>query len=205
MKHNFFGLYLTFQTLFTNFGFFIQTLWINFAENFTFDQENDEDSEVSPGFLGKGKCKTAKRKSWRKKCYLEMDLLHILWNQLEKKKFMKHFAGYSATQVDHFFNKIQEHLIRHKETKQHARNKLLLWIDKCHNKQRLHDLVKFYQIGISTAKRFFQDVQHAILKSNIISFPSEEQRNNVKHQCQMYCIRQMESMRDALACNIRGG
>ena len=100
--------------------------------------------------------------------------------ELGETRFLKQFASYTPKQIECFFEKIKSNLIRPPETIHHARNKVILWIDRCHNKQNLHDLVKFYKIGISTAKGFFQEVEEAILKtfrkSNIISFPSEEQK-----------------------------
>ena len=132
---------------------------------------------------GFNKRKTGKRKKWKKKYYFEQDLLTKFLDEWGNERFSKQFAGYSSKQIQHFFKKIQSHLIRVRETQFHARNKLLLWIDRNHNKQNWNALSTSYMIGISTAKQYTKQVEQAIFKafkdSNIISFPTAAQREKM--------------------------
>ena len=151
--------------------------------NWIFGDEKSEDLVIPPKRVGKGHCKVGKRKQWTKRHYFALDLLKKFEIELGKKGFQRQFAGYNPQQIQHFFDKLKKNLIREKETKNHARNKLLMWIDRNHNKQYWHDLCNNYKIGISTAKGYVKHVEQAIFKtfrdSDIISFPSTEQRKKM--------------------------
>lgn len=129
---------------------------------------------------GKGHARTGQRKSWTKNDYFEQDLFTVLQADLGEQGFSKHFAGYKPKQILDFFIKIKSNLIRERETENHARNKLLFWIDRNHNAQYWHNIARQYKIGISTAKGYIKDVEKAIFKSfrnsKIINFPNAAQR-----------------------------
>ena len=114
---------------------------------------------------GKGHCKTGKRKKWKKKHHFAKDLMILFEDEWGKDKFKTQFAGYTSQQIQHFFEKIKSNLIRVRESETHARNKLLLWLDRNHNKQNLHDIAKVYKIGLSTAKGYIKQVEQAVLKT----------------------------------------
>ena len=130
--------------------------------------------------VGKGRAKSGQRKKWRKKYYFEQDLFTKFQRELDEKGFKARFAGYTAQQLDWFFNKIKKQAIRPKETEWHCRNKLLMWLDKLHNCLSYEEIKNKYQIGIATAKSHINDILKAILESfkdsQVITFPTETQR-----------------------------
>ena len=151
--------------------------------NLIFEEENQQDLCITPKKFGKGNCKVGKRKTWKKNDYFEKDLLKIFETEMSIKGFMTQFAGYSPQQIQHFFDKIKSNLIRPRETVDHARNKVLLWLDRNHNKPKWHHIARSYKIGASTAKGFVKDVERAIFSTfkntNIISFPTKKQREKM--------------------------
>ena len=80
--------------------------------------------------VGRGFTKNGERKKWTKNYYFEQDLLHIFASELKPSVFRSRFAGYSPAEIKWFFETIKHNAIRPKETYFHARNKLLLWLDK---------------------------------------------------------------------------
>ena len=130
--------------------------------------------------VGRGRTKDGSKKSWRKKFYFETDLLESKLRELGEKKFKQYFGGTTADDITTFWDKIRNDCIRPKETEVHARNKLLLWLDKLHNSLSWGTIQERYKIGTATAKGYLNDIMDGILKSfeneNIIMFPTEKQR-----------------------------
>ena len=130
--------------------------------------------------VGRGRTKNGVKKTWRKKFYFEKDLLTLRLNNLGAKEFKNAFGGTSADDVKAFWQAIRRECIRPKETEIHARNKLLLWLDKLHNSLSWKSIKKEYKIGSSTAVGYMQDVMNGIINAfkntNIITFPTETQR-----------------------------
>ena len=130
--------------------------------------------------VGRGHTKDGSKKTWRKNFHFEADLLEIKLSQLGPKEFKNHFGGTSADDIRFFWTKIRANCIRPKETESHARNKLILWLDKLHNSLSWKNIKSQYKIGSSTAIGYINDVLSGILKSfkneNIITFPTENQR-----------------------------
>ena len=133
--------------------------------------------------VGKGRAKSGKRRKWTKNEYFEQDLLREHLQTLKASAFACKFAGYYPHELIHFFEQIKSHAIKPRETMFHARNKLLLWLDRNHNKLSWDQISRNYHIGVSTGKGFIQDLENAILRafqdSNIISFPSEEHKKKM--------------------------
>ena len=131
--------------------------------------------------VGRGHSKSGKRRRWKKKSYFEQDLLKIYETTLDLAAFKSRFAGYSAKEIEWFFNKIKKAAIRPRESEMHCSNKLLLWLDKLHNCLSYQEIKEKYQIGTATAKGYINDVLKAIFKSfenkNVVAFPTEAQRH----------------------------
>ena len=130
--------------------------------------------------VGRGRTKDGSKKTWRKNYYFEMDLLAIKLNQLGEKEFKNHFSGTSAADIESFWQQIKDNCIRPRETEIHARNKLLLWLDKLHNELSWKKIKSEYKIGAATAIGYINTILEGIIKTfkhkNIIAFPTEEQR-----------------------------
>lgn len=130
--------------------------------------------------VGRGHTKNGSKKSWRKRFYFEQDLLELKLQALGNKKFTNHFGGTSAADIKAFWSEIRTNCIRVRETNTHARNKLILWLDKMHNSPSWKNIEEQYKIGSATAVGYIQDVLSGILKTfkhkNISVFPNENQR-----------------------------
>ena len=130
--------------------------------------------------VGRGHAKSGQRQKWTKKYFFEQDLLQKYSREMTSKEFKATFASYSPKQLSWFFDTIKAQLIRPKETEFHARNKLLLWLDKLHNSLSGQQMRSKYKIGIQTAYSHVQDVLKAIVISyqdeNVVRFPTEEER-----------------------------
>ena len=103
--------------------------------------------------------------------------------ELGEKEFQNKFAGISHEDIKLFWNSIEKHVIKPKETHLHARNKLLLWLDKLHNDLSWKQIKSIYKIGSATAVTYTHDIMNGIINSyknkNIITFPNEIQRNKM--------------------------
>ena len=103
--------------------------------------------------------------------------------ELSEAEFKSRFASYSPRELEWFFDTIKDHLIRPRETECHAKNKLLLWLDKLHNSLSGLQMKERYQIGIKTAYSHVQDVLVAVMKSyenkNAIRFPTIPEREQM--------------------------
>ena len=123
--------------------------------------------------IGKGKSKNGKRKSWKKSFYFEQNLLAV-------KHSTNKFAGMSHIQINAFFDQIKHNLIRPNETEIHAKNKLLLWLDRLHNSVSWRKIADEYDISESSAINFVNDLLNSILISfqgtGIISFPTKVEK-----------------------------
>ena len=132
------------------------------------------------GGVGRGHTKDGSKKTWRKKHYFEKDLLALKLKQLGEKEFKNQFSGTSARDVQSFWLQIRGNVIRPRETEIHARNKLILWLDKLHNMLSWKKIKSDYKIGTSTAIGYVNDILNGIISTfrdrNIITFPTEEQR-----------------------------
>ena len=163
--------------------FFTQIFGGHFFRNLILDQDSTEQENeliMKPFCVGKGRSKLGKRQKWTKKNYFEQDLNATLLKKLKVTGFSRKFAGFYPHELDFFFEQIKSKAIRPRETVFHARNKLLLWIDRNHNKLSWNQVAADYQIGVATGKGYVTDVENAILNafenSNIISFPSEDNK-----------------------------
>ena len=165
---------------------FTQIFHTDFFQNIILeDQISDCDDELKlpKQKLGKGKTKTGKRRSWTKDGYFELDLLKRQEKKLNSCGFTSKFAGYSPSEVAHFFEKIQANAVKERETVYHARNKILLWLDRNHSKLSWNQVASEYHIGVSTGRGYVKDIETAILKTfkdtKIISFPSEQNKQKM--------------------------
>ena len=99
---------------------------------------------------------------------------------MQSKEFKATFASYSTKQISWFFETSKVQLIRPKETELHARNKLLLSLDKLHNSLSGQQMRSKYKIGVKTAHPHVQVVLKTIVVSyqdvNVVRFPTEEER-----------------------------
>ena len=165
---------------------FTQIFGADFSNNLIFgNQFEDDENElcIKPFKVGRGRSKTGKRAGWTKKQYFEQDLLTLFKETLQPNGFSSKFAGFKPIELIDFFEKIKSNALRPRETFFHARNKLLLWLDKNHNILTWNQVSFNYQIGIATGKGYIVDVEKAIVKtyenSNIISFPSEDDKDKM--------------------------
>ena len=130
--------------------------------------------------VGTGHSQSGTRKKWKKKQFFEQDLLNKFKTELTKEDFCSKFGGYSACDIEWFFNTIYKHALRPKETFVHCRNKLLLWLDKIHNCLSYKQIRFNYKIGIKTALSHIEDILKAIIKSyknkDVVTFPTQKQR-----------------------------
>ena len=130
--------------------------------------------------VGTGRSKTGQRKKWKRRYWFEQDLMSRELRKLGETKFKNKHGGCSAADVEFIWQKIQEHVIRPRESFFHARNKLLMWLDKIHNDLSFEQISTSYHIGVATAVEYIQDLLPGMIEgyrdSNIISFYTEEQR-----------------------------
>ena len=146
---------------------------------------NEEMKELSfkGPLIGKGNCKNGKRRRWTKRSYFEQDLLSHFSKELDSIAFKSKFASYTPVDISRFFKEIKEHCIKPRETMVHARNKLLLWIDRNHNELGWSQVAEEYQIGKTTGKNYVEDVEKAILmtfeNTRIIAFPGEVEKRKM--------------------------
>ena len=133
--------------------------------------------------VGTGHSKSGIRTKWKKKEYFEKDLLKKFATEMTKTDFEATFGGISAKQIKWFFNTISKNAIRPRETYVHARNKLLLWIDKLHNCLSCKQIKIKYQIGETTSINHINDILQAIINTyknkNVITFPNQQQRERM--------------------------
>ena len=126
--------------------------------------------------IGSGKSKNGKRKSWKKKYNFELNLL-------KEKHHPSKYAGFTDQQLEEFFCHIKNNLIRPKETDVHAKNKLLMWLDRLHQSLTWNQVRDQYKISPASAIGYVDDVLNAILKTfrntNIIGFPNLEEREKM--------------------------
>ena len=129
--------------------------------------------------VGIGHAKSGKRQSWTKKPYFDTDLLVILEKKMSLRKFKARFI-HTPSEVRWFFKMIQARAVRPLETPAHARNKLLLYLDRFHNCLSGEQMSDKYQIGCKTAYDHCSDIVQAILSTyadkNPISFPTMQER-----------------------------
>ena len=143
----------------------------------------EDDSDFIPfkaGGVGTGHSKSGTRKSWKKRFFFEQDLVARGLRILGKDRFQSKYAGCSQSDIDFFWEKIERHVIRPRESKIHARNKLLLWLDKVHNDLSWRQVSDSYQIGVATAIQYVHNLLAGFIKAykgtDVISFPNAPQR-----------------------------
>ena len=148
-----------------------------------FDDENHSFIGYKKKGVGTGHSQTGRRAKWKKKMYFEQDLLNKFNRELKPSEFKARFAGYSADNIKWFFETISHNALRPKESFVHARNKLLLWLDKLHNSLSCKQMKEKYKIGETTALSHINDILKAIIKSyknkNVVTFPTERQRKQM--------------------------
>ncbi len=119
----------------------------------------------------------------RRTTYFQQDLFSMMVTKLGDKKFTAKHAGFTPTQVSKLFEKIKMHYLRREETFEHARNKLLLWLDWLHNSLSYAQISEYYDIGASTAVEYLKEVPTGICSAykntGVISFPTKEQRRAI--------------------------
>lgn len=134
--------------------------------------------------VGTGHSKSGSRESWTKKYFFEQDLMEKYERELKEREFKSTFAGYSARELRWFFETIKDELVRPKETEWHARNKLLLWLDKLHNSLSGQQMRNKYKIGQKTAYSHVEDVLQSIIasyeNSDVVRFPNKKEREEMK-------------------------
>jgi len=131
--------------------------------------------------VGTGHSKTGQRKKWNKRYFFEMDLFGKELREVGRFAFTNKFAGCSPDDVLYIWRKIRQHVIRPRETEVHARNKLLLWLDKLHNDLSWNQVSVRYQIGVATAieyvnKDILKGMINAYEGSDVVSFQNQQQR-----------------------------
>ena len=129
--------------------------------------------------VGRGHSANGERERWTKDSYFETNLWQIHKDNMSEKLFKTCYI-YSPEQIDELFQDIKRELVRPRETSVHARNKLLLLMDKWHNSLSGPQMSVKYHIGVETAFSHIRDVLKAILNTfkdkNMITFPSVQQR-----------------------------
>ena len=119
----------------------------------------------------------------RKRFLFEADLVQKFSLELGDEKFANKFGGCRRQDLREIWDKIKDEVIRSKETNTHARNKLLMWLDKLHNDLSWNQVSSKYQIGVATAVQYVQDLLQGMLRSyqdsNVISFPNSRQRSQM--------------------------
>ena len=153
-------------------------MFTGYPLNFLDDDEHFIEYELRG--VGTGHSKSGIRKKWKKKHYFEQDLLTLSLRELGADGFASKFCGCSVNDILYIWNNIKKRVLRAKETEIHARNKLLLWLDKLHNDLKWKQIKSRYQIGIKTAVDYVDDILNGIIDSykntNVISFPTEQQK-----------------------------
>ena len=104
-------------------------------------------------------------------------------NELGEKDFCSKFAGICSQDIQWFWLSIKQNTKKINETEFHARNKLLLWLDKLHNSLSWKQIKNDYKIGSASAVNYIQDLLTGIIKTykntNVITFPNEIQRRKM--------------------------
>ena len=130
--------------------------------------------------VGRGHAASGSRARWKKKHFFEEDLLRLYSNHLSKRAFKSTYI-YRPEQIAQLFVEIKDNLVRPKETEVHARNKILLWLDKLHGSLSGQQMSGKYYIGIQTAYSHISDVLRAMLlsfqESGIVQFPTATERD----------------------------
>lgn len=135
--------------------------------------------------VGSGRAKSGARRRWKKKMYFQQDLLAKFKREMTVGEFKARFAGYTPHQLEWFFDTIKDALLlqRPKSTPWHARNKMLLFLDKLHNCLQGREMKDKYKIGVKTADSHIKDVLRAIITSyqdqNVVRFPNQQERQRM--------------------------
>lgn len=144
--------------------------------NELWDDENVCLPYKMPG-VGSGHTKSGKRRKWKKRHRFELDHLKLEKDILVDDTFQSKFAGCTVDDIQYIWNKIKKHVVLPRETEVHARNELMMWLDKLHNDLSWVQISVIYQIGISTAIKYSHDLLKGMIQayqgSDIISFPAE--------------------------------
>ncbi len=132
---------------------------------------------------GKGYPKSGSRKNVKRSGYFQQDLFTVFLTNLGEKKFTAKFAGFKPHEIISFFGAVRMHYLRPNETLEHARNKLLLWLDWLHNSLSYAQVSEYYDIGISTAVEYLREVPRGICSayqgSQVISLPPKSVRHKI--------------------------
>lgn len=159
---------------------FFQMTGVSLIFRHLFEDEDEFIAYTARG-VGTGHSKSGQRKKWTRRYYFERDLLAQESQQLEPITFSNKYAGCSVEDIALIWQKIHLNVVRPRETEVHARNKLLLWLDKIHNDLSWNQVSKSYQIGVATAIQYVnEDLLPGIITayqgSKIISFQNPQQR-----------------------------
>eukprot|EP01083_Nonionella_stella_P125846 380705_1 len=113
--------------------------YMDFAYSYSYNPINDDfyGLQTVPIFelpkptLGKGHTLSGQRKSRgpHDKWFQQNDILYIHRNALTSTEFKRQYCGYSADDLEFFFDTIADGFIKERETYIHARIKFLLWLD----------------------------------------------------------------------------
>lgn len=143
-----------------------------------------EDDEIPCQYdkrgVGRGHAASGSRARWKKKQFFEQDLLRVYSSQLTARAFKSTYV-FEPQQIARLFVDIKAKLLRPKETEVHARNKILLWLDKLHGSLSGQQMSVKYYIGVQTAYSHISDVLKAVLmtfnKAQLVQFPSATERD----------------------------
>ena len=148
-----------------------------------FWNESHDHSDYKSTGVGSGRSKSGDKSGYVHQKYFEQDLLQMNLDDLGPKEFTRKHAGFSANDVEYIWSKIKFKVLRPRETEFHARNKLLLWMDKLHNKLTWTQISRNYHISPAAAIQYVDNLTDGMIESykntNIISFPSPEEQEKM--------------------------
>ena len=192
-----FGLILTILVLFAHFCVIIEHFGL-FTDNLTFAvSQNIWDVCVMDDFwngsenktifkakgVGSGHCNSGNRKGCTHNDYFEQDLLEKELQELGETEFASKHGGFAKSDILYIWDKIKDKVRRPLETDVHARNKILVWMDKLHHKLTWKQISRQYHISEANAIIFMDDLTGGIIEayknSNIISYPSEQEQQQM--------------------------
>ena len=150
-----------------------------------FWNENENETIYKATGVGSGHSKSGYRRGCTHNDYFEQDLLEKEIKEFGEIDFASKHGGFAKSDILYIWSKIKEFVQRPLESNVHARNKLLVWMDKLHNKLTWKQISRQYYISEATAIIFMDDLTGGMVKaykdSNIISYPSAEEQQQMMH------------------------
>ena len=171
----------TFQPMF-DFCVWIQNIW-DMCILDEFWNDTQPPIKFKKSGVGSGHCYSGTRREYTQRNYFEQDLLEKELLELGPTQFASKHGGFTKTDILYIWSKIRDDVMRPLETEVHGRNKILVWMDKLHNKLTWKQISRNYHISESNAIIFMDDLTEGIIEaykdSNIISFPSKEEQQEM--------------------------